>query len=155
MFTISFLPSTKIMPAQKRYPWAAAKKDPQPKPKYLPQKTKAKLLSSPEHKEDENLNGGESAAPAASSADVQSQGAEAVYCETQRSVVRQQKEHRATIEDCSPELRDIIEMATHRYRIGAGDLRWLAWNSSHWTNRSNSSKHRASSSWAGGHFYSM
>ena len=143
------------MAGKRNYPWPAPKKAPQPKPKYLPQKTKAKLLSSPEHQEDENLNGGESAAPAASSADVQSQGAEAVYCETQRSVVPQQKEHRATIEDCSPELRDIIEMATHRYRIGAGDLRWLAWNSSHWTNRSKSSKHRDSSSWAGGHFYCM
>ena len=100
------------MPAKKRYPWPAPKKAPQPKPKYLPQKTKAKLLSSPEYQEDEPQNRGESAAPAASSADVQSQGAEAVYCETQRSVVPPQKEHRATIEDCSPELRDVLEIAT-------------------------------------------
>ena len=131
------------MAGKKRYPWPAPKQAPQAKPKYLPPSAKAKWLPPyPEHQEDETQNGGESAAPAASSADAQSQGADAVYCETQRSVVPPQKEHRATIEDCSPELRDMISIATHRYRIGAGDLIWLAWNSSHWTIRSKSSKHR-------------
>ena len=39
--------------------------------------------------------------------------------------------------------------------MGVGELMWFAWNSSHWSKRTKTSKHRAQTPWAGGHFYGL